>query len=161
MCWSFAAPVCQGSTTWRDPGEPLGWLGGWERSYLSRGGEGRGPLVPAGSSSGTKNSPFLPRPYQTLCPLVSLRAILRLLDTSRCGWCNSKCQILAPGPLLSSGPRPQLLSIQPPTECSQEKGAQAQGCLNPGRVGRCFEIVEAVQSDQELPAPSEALDTHF
>ena len=110
---------------------------------------------------GTKNSPFLPRPYQTLCPLVSLRAILRLLDTSRCGWCNSKCQILAPGPLLSSGPRPQLLSIQPPTECSQEKGAQAQGCLNPGRVGRCFEIVEAVQSDQELPAPSEALDTHF
>ena len=45
----------------------------WERSHLSRGGEGQGPLLPAGSSSGTKNSPFLPRPYQTLRPLVSLQ----------------------------------------------------------------------------------------
>ena len=60
--------------------------------------------------------------------------------------------MLAPGPLLSSDPA---------ASCSQEKGAQAQGRLNQGEVGRWFGMAEAAQSGQELPVASETMDTHF
>lgn len=146
-------------------GETLGWcgcnqdgdLGGWEEglgeeSSLRRRGRAGTPCLCWIKFRHQERAPFsqgLTHPCAPWCHSEAPRHFPGR-ELWRAG--NSKRQMLAPGPLLSSDPA---------AGCSQEKGAQTQGRLNQGELGRCFGMAEAAQSGQELPAASETVDTHF
>lgn len=99
---------------------------------------------------------FPPRPCQSLSPWCHCRPFCGSQKLSRCGGGGFfQPQVSNTGfrSLLSSEPSPSGLPpfppIQPPANCTQEKAAQAQGCLNPGQVGRWSGMVDAGQSGQE------------
>lgn len=143
--WSCARPLAGGDAQSGQGNGGLGRKPGTKRVAEAE-KRGRGPLSLLNQVQAPRACPLSPGPHHCRVILWLLEAFQR-----RRGWSflKAKYQTLALFCLLST--HQPFLPIQLPANCSQEKAAQAEGCLNQREAGRWYLMVEAGHSGEELP----------